>query len=108
MHTAVPTSGDALAPAQVTALQQVREYPAISILLTTTPAAQLTHADALSRAHLANKPSDDFKYTPADWTDWWPRMSAICSTGVPSSINRVARVCRSECMPWRRCSLTGT
>ena len=39
---------------------------------------------------------------------WWPKMSAICSIGVPSSINRVARVCRSECMPWRRFSLIGT
>lgn len=44
MHTATaPTP----AAAQITALQQVREYPAISILLTTTPAAQLSPADAL-------------------------------------------------------------
>lgn len=33
------------APAHITALQQVREYPAISLLLNTTPAAQLTAAD---------------------------------------------------------------
>ena len=32
--------------AQITALQQVREYPAINVLLSTTPAAQLTRADA--------------------------------------------------------------
>jgi len=30
-----------------------------------------------------NKPSDDFRYTPVDATDWWPRMSAICSTAAP-------------------------
>jgi len=35
-------------------------------------------------------------------------MSAICSTGVPSSINLVASECLSECMPWRRFSLIGT
>ncbi|MFI7542796.1 hypothetical protein [Actinoplanes sp. NPDC049599] len=35
------------AAGQITALQQVREYPAISILLATTPAAQLSRADAL-------------------------------------------------------------
>lgn len=35
------------ASAQITALQQVREYPAISLLLSTTSAAALTGADAL-------------------------------------------------------------
>jgi hypothetical protein len=35
-------------------------------------------------------------------------MSAISSSGVPPSINRVASVCLSECMPWRRLSLMGT
>lgn len=46
------------APAQITALQQVREYPAISVLLTTTPAAQLTRADALRLDALAAHAAD--------------------------------------------------
>ncbi len=33
-------------PTQVTALPQVNEYPAVSLLLTTTPAAELVRADA--------------------------------------------------------------
>lgn len=41
------------APAQITALQQVREYPAISLLLSTTPAAELTGADAFRLDALA-------------------------------------------------------
>ncbi|MEV4067579.1 hypothetical protein [Nonomuraea dietziae] len=41
------------APAQVTALQQVREYPALSLLLNTNPAAELTRADALRLDALA-------------------------------------------------------
>ncbi|RZU46608.1 hypothetical protein EV385_6683 [Krasilnikovia cinnamomea] len=41
------------AAAQITALQQTREYPAISVLLTTTPAAQLTRGDALRLDALA-------------------------------------------------------
>ena len=52
-----------------------------------------------SSAHWANRPSDDFRYTPVDATDWWPRISEIRSTGVPSSIRRVASVCLSECIP---------
>jgi hypothetical protein len=35
------------AAAQITALQEVQEYPAISVLLSTTPAARLSRADAL-------------------------------------------------------------
>ncbi|GAA1037079.1 hypothetical protein GCM10009557_49610 [Virgisporangium ochraceum] len=58
MHPAVSARGDVPAPAQVTALQSVREYPAISILLTTTPAAQLTHADALRLEALAGRAVD--------------------------------------------------
>ncbi len=46
------------AAAQITALQQVREYPAISVLLSTTPAAQLTHADALRLDALATQAVD--------------------------------------------------
>ncbi|GAA0838334.1 hypothetical protein ACFQVD_08755 [Streptosporangium amethystogenes subsp. fukuiense] len=41
------------APAQITALQQVREYPAVSLLLSTNPAAELTRADALRMEGLA-------------------------------------------------------
>lgn len=40
-------------PAQVTALLQVHEYPAVSLLLTTTPAAELIPADALRLDELA-------------------------------------------------------
>ncbi len=47
MTTSPPTA------AQITALQRVREYPAISVLLSTTPAAQLTRADALRLDALA-------------------------------------------------------
>ncbi|MEV4702894.1 hypothetical protein [Actinoplanes sp. NPDC049316] len=43
------------APAQVTALQQVRDYPAISVLLSTTPAAELHTADALRLDALAGQ-----------------------------------------------------
>jgi hypothetical protein len=43
------------AAAQITALQAVREYPAISVLITTTPAAQLTHADTLRLNALASR-----------------------------------------------------
>jgi hypothetical protein len=46
------------AAAQITALQEVREYPAISLLLTTTPAAQLGHADALRLDALAAQAVD--------------------------------------------------
>jgi hypothetical protein len=46
------------AAAQITTLQQVREYPAISVLLTTTPAAELTPADALQLAALAAQAVD--------------------------------------------------
>lgn len=46
------------AAAQITALQQVREYPAISVLLTTTPAAQLSRADALRLDALATQAVD--------------------------------------------------
>ncbi|MFD1364442.1 baeRF3 domain-containing protein [Actinoplanes sichuanensis] len=46
------------AAAQVSALQQVHEYPAISVLLSTTPAAQLGHADALRLDALATKAID--------------------------------------------------
>ena len=35
------------AAAQITALPDVREYPAISVLLSTAPTAQLGHADAV-------------------------------------------------------------
>src|SRR5512139_2603084 len=45
----VPSAG------QVTALQSVREYPAISLLLTTTPGATLAHADALRLEGLAGQ-----------------------------------------------------
>jgi hypothetical protein len=45
--TTAPTRATAPPPEQVTALQQVREYPAISILLTTTPAGTMTHSDGL-------------------------------------------------------------
>ncbi|MET7398538.1 hypothetical protein ABZS66_34130 [Dactylosporangium sp. NPDC005572] len=41
--------------AQITALQRIQEYPAISVLLTTTPAAQLTQADALRLRALASR-----------------------------------------------------
>jgi hypothetical protein len=53
--TATDLAGDVPAPAQVTTLQRVREYPAISVLLATTPAAQLTHADALRLQALADR-----------------------------------------------------
>lgn len=58
--TAEPASAVATAPsaAQVVALQQVREYPAISVLLTTTAAAQLTRADALRLDALATQAVD--------------------------------------------------
>ena len=46
------------AAAQITALQQVHEYPAISLLLTTTPAAQLSRADALRLDALAARAVD--------------------------------------------------
>ncbi|TWJ22314.1 hypothetical protein [Micromonospora endolithica] len=42
-------------PGQITALQAVREYPAISLLLTTTPAAELAHADLLRLEALAGQ-----------------------------------------------------
>lgn len=51
-----PTLADpapVLSAAQVTALQAVREYPAISVLLTTSPGAELTRADALRLEGLA-------------------------------------------------------
>ncbi|GAA3338705.1 hypothetical protein GCM10020358_19730 [Amorphoplanes nipponensis] len=55
----MPTAtASAPAAAQITALQQVREYPAISVLLTTTPAAQLTRADALRLEALAGRAVD--------------------------------------------------
>ncbi len=41
------------AAAQITDLQQVREYPCISLLLNTTPAAQLTRTDAVRLDALA-------------------------------------------------------
>ncbi|MDP9817879.1 baeRF3 domain-containing protein [Spirilliplanes yamanashiensis] len=46
------------AAAQITALQQVHEYPAVSVLLSTTPAAQLGHADALRLDALAGRAID--------------------------------------------------
>ncbi|GAB2584290.1 hypothetical protein Aab01nite_54350 [Paractinoplanes abujensis] len=46
------------AAAQITALQQVREYPAISVLLTTAPAAQLGRADALRLDALVDQAVD--------------------------------------------------
>ncbi|BEL12995.1 hypothetical protein Q0Z83_111860 [Actinoplanes sichuanensis] len=46
------------AAAQVSALQQVHEYPAISLLLSTTPAAQLGHADTLRLDALATQAID--------------------------------------------------
>lgn len=46
------------AAAQTTALQQVREYPAISVLLSTAPATQLTRADALRLDALAAQAID--------------------------------------------------
>ncbi len=46
------------AAAQITALQQVREYPAISVLITTTPAEQLVPADALRLEALAGQAVD--------------------------------------------------
>ncbi|MEU8233336.1 hypothetical protein AB0C12_27460 [Actinoplanes sp. NPDC048967] len=54
------TTATASAPAaaQITALQQVRDYPAISVLLSTTPAAQLTRADALRLEALADQAVD--------------------------------------------------
>ncbi len=55
----MPTTTTPLpAAAQITALQEVREYPAISLLLTTTPAAQLGHADALRLDALAAQAVD--------------------------------------------------
>ncbi len=51
-QTSVPSA------AQITELQSVREYPAISLLLTTTPAAELTHADALRLDALAARAVD--------------------------------------------------
>src|SRR6202042_3713400 len=38
-----------------------------------------------SSAHFDSRPREDFRETPAPWTDWCPRMPAICSTGVPPS-----------------------
>ncbi len=52
MTTPLPTA------AQITALQQVREYPAISVLLSTTPAAQLNRPDALRLDALAAQAVD--------------------------------------------------
>lgn len=46
------------APAQIIALQQVREYPAISVLLNTTPGPQLTSADVLRLEALAAQAVD--------------------------------------------------
>lgn len=43
------------AAAQIIALQEVHEYPAISVLLNTTPAAELTDADALRLDTLADR-----------------------------------------------------
>jgi hypothetical protein len=56
----MPISATATPPAaaQVSALQQVNEYPAISVLLTTTPAAQLGHADAVRLNALATQAID--------------------------------------------------
>ncbi|GAA3273636.1 hypothetical protein Dvina_37505 [Dactylosporangium vinaceum] len=51
--TPAPAYAGIPAAAQVTALQQVREYPAVSLLLSTTPAAVLTRADALRLDALA-------------------------------------------------------
>ncbi|RKN46151.1 hypothetical protein [Micromonospora endolithica] len=45
----VPSAG------QITALQAIREYPAISLLLTTTPATTLANADALRLDALAEQ-----------------------------------------------------
>ena len=47
-----------LTPAQILYLQGVREYPAISVLLSTTPAPQLTGADALRLDALAAEAVD--------------------------------------------------
>jgi len=49
--TTVP--GTVPSPAQVTALQRVREYPAVSVLLSTTPGAQLAPADVVRLETLA-------------------------------------------------------
>jgi hypothetical protein len=56
----MPTTATATPPvaAEVSALQQVHEYPAISVLLTTTPAAQLGRADALRLDALAAQAVD--------------------------------------------------
>ncbi|WP_431920926.1 hypothetical protein [Nonomuraea jabiensis] len=51
--TATAGIGTIPAPAQITVLQQVRQYPAVSLLLNTTPAAELTRADALRLDALA-------------------------------------------------------
>ncbi|WP_199509801.1 baeRF3 domain-containing protein [Nucisporomicrobium flavum] len=55
-----PSAPTATVPtaAQITALQQVREYPAVSVLLSTTPAAQLTRADALRLDSLTTQAVD--------------------------------------------------
>jgi hypothetical protein len=52
------TTASVPAAAQIAALQQVREYPAISVLLSTTPAARLSRADALRLEALAAQAVD--------------------------------------------------